>query len=268
MLGVRRSLYLMPAVSGRSSQCLSLLELEAIEDPANPEAGHLENCAYCRGKLARVRKYEARALPDTGIGAGQTPQCLPLLVLEDLAENPLNFPKASMARQHLELCVWCSSKVSMLRTFESRPLPRILHHGRIALIAASLVAAVGLGLWTQRRPQAASGGPEIYRSARLLAISPAGLVSDAPRDFMWKPVENAVAYRLHLMDVDRSEIWSLETKSSTLPIPDEVRQKMTAGTAFLWKVEARNSAGEKIAETNLQKFYVSIVKRPVPGPVE
>jgi hypothetical protein len=130
-----------------------------------------------------------------------------------------------------------------------------------ALFTVSSVLAVVLGVNLRQHEADVSAGPLVYRSLQFQAIAPAGTVASAPAEFSWQSVPEAAAYRLSLMEVDRTEIWSVETTATTAPVPDHVREKMTAGTGFLWMVAAKNTAGEKIADTELQKLYISILNR-------
>jgi hypothetical protein len=63
------------------------------------------------------------------------------------------------------------------------------------------------------------------------------------------------------MEVDQNVIWSAESSSSEVAIPEDVRRKMTQGRKFLWDVVARSAAAEKIGSINLQFFHISITSR-------
>jgi hypothetical protein len=209
-----------------------------------------------------------------------------------MADESVDTATASMARQHLEACAYCREKLAMLlgfrlqdpsqtppsvyrreklamlQEFDARRLPKLKRvwpgssdSVGIALLAASLLVAVGLGVRLRREPGLEAEGPTIYRSAQFQAISPAGSVAGAPPAFNWEPVEDAATYRLRLMDVDNTEVWSVQTSATSVPVPGEVRQKMTPGRGFLWAVAARNSTGEKISESNLQKLYIRTAKQ-------
>lgn len=274
-----------PIAGGRTPHCPSVLELEALVQAqaaaaaVSPAARHLEKCAYCRDRLKAISGFEAKTAKEPAKPAAGTQQCLPLLVLEGIADNPADFPKGSLALRHLNACSRCRGKVEMLRGFEARSPRkiRILHWerhwerryaGSLALIAASLLVAVTLGWRLQQKPGNEPPPQEVYRSLQFQAISPAGNVASAPLEFRWESVSGAKEFRLHLFDVDRTEIWSVTTTASTTPVPDEVRRKMIPGRAFLWMVEARDSAGEKTGETNLRRLFIEIVKPPAAGGVE
>jgi hypothetical protein len=240
-------------VPGRTRQCPPGLVLRQMADDsvdtatASMTRRHLEVCAYCREKLAMLLGFRL-----------QEPSATPPWV-------------------------YCREKLAMLQDFEARSKPRIdtidaintidridkikrVWPGPgdgvgIALLAASLVVAVGVGVRLRRNEGLEAEGPMIYRSAQFQALSPAGSVASAPPAFNWEPVEDAATYRLRLMDVDNTEIWSVETSATAVPVPAEVRQKMTSGTGFLWAVAARNRAGEKISETNLQQLYIRAAKQ-------
>jgi hypothetical protein len=197
----------------------------------------------------------------------RTGQCLSGLVLDRLVDNSADIGTSTMAHRHIESCTYCRKKLALLKSFEAQSLQPIQADrgkgspafGRIALAAASLLVAVGVGVHFRQTQEFDLKGPVIYRSAQFAAISPIGSVVSAPPAFKWEAVADAATYRLSLMDVDRSEIWTVETSDTTVAAPPEVQRKMTAGRGFLWTVSARNTAGEKVSETDPQKLYISIV---------
>ena len=132
----------------------------------------------------------------------------------------------------------------------------------LSVAAASLLVAVTATVYLRSGAGPDPGSePPIYRSQQFSTLAPAGDISEAPRDFGWQPVQGAIKYQVRLMEVDRTEVWSTETTDTSVPIPPAVREQMRPGRTFFWEVIARNTAGEKVASTNLQNFHISATTR-------
>jgi hypothetical protein len=235
---------ILKAALVRTEQCLSLEALTAVGDnSADPAMGstamrHLKICAYCRNELLLLQEFEAaEATPEE---AGQVAWI----------ESQLSRRAHKIGRTRSLRSLGVSWLASLFPVQNWRPL---------TLVATSLLLAVGAGFYLQQqRPRIESASPLVYRSLEFRAISPVGDVSGAPAQFSWQSVAGAAKYQLRLMQVDQTEVWSVETNSTTVPVPPELRKNMTPGRGFSWIVIARNSAGEKIAETNLQKLHINI----------
>ncbi len=229
---------------------------------------------------------------------GRTKDCLPPEILEALAEPSGDSAALAPARVHLDSCPHCQSELRLLREFmaaEVRPedaaavefvasrlarpqrasVPRkaswweaIFAWPRMPayLAAATVLLLAGIGVYFRQRQTPGAPQPMVYRSQQFNADAPSGDIPDAPSRFSWREVPGAARYDLVVMEVDRTPVWSTQTAAVFADAPADIRRLMTPGRSFLWQVVARNPAGEKIAESNLQNFHVAIATPAAPLP--
>ena len=133
------------------------------------------------------------------------------------------------------------------------------------LVPVSVVLLlIGLGLGLTHRSQEpqlradAGNGPVLYRSQEIQVIAPTGEVAEAPKTLRWKPVPGLTRYKISIMEVDESLLWSGETNDSTLTIPVSTRVKMLPGKPVLWRVTALDDQGRVLATSQVQRFSVRI----------
>ena len=233
---------ILKAALGRTEECLSPEALEALSaNGPDPAAGaaqrrHLDACARCRNELALLQEFQAAApRPDETASVA--------------------WMESELRRRRSGLCAPAAPR---------RTLRAVLRWRTLSLAAASLVVAVTAGMYfrygTGGRPPGAEG-PVIWRSQQFQAVSPAGDVAAPPAEFQWEPVAGSATYQVRLMEVDRTELWSVVSFHTAVSLPDDIRKRMTPGRTFLWEVIARNTAGEKIGATNLQSFHISVTTR-------
>ena len=103
-------------------------------------------------------------------------------------------------------------------------------------------------------PPASSG--EIFRSLDFVDLAPTGPVAAVPDKLSWKPVTDAALYRVRILTVDESEIWRGETSTASVNLTTELQSNFSPGRHFLWQVSAFDRAGRKLAQSNLQDFYL------------
>jgi hypothetical protein len=131
---------------------------------------------------------------------------------------------------------------------------------RWALPATAVAVAVIVGVILLRPPkepdlQANAGGqPAIYRSQEIQVVSPVGDVPQIPRSLQWQPFSGAESYKVMVMEVDNSPLWSAETKEATIEIPPAVRVKMLPGKPILWQVSAMDERGQILGSSQIQRF--------------
>ena len=96
----------------------------------------------------------------------------------------------------------------------------------------------------------------MYRSTSIEIVAPRGDVSVTPAVFEWTPFDGAVRYDVHLREVDGTEVWSVSSTESHLPIPPDVRMKMVPGKTLIWDVVGITSRGDVAARSVGQRFRV------------
>ncbi len=142
------------------------------------------------------------------------------------------------------------------KRFWSLPSMRVL-----ALGFGCLLIVVGIAVQS-RRPSALElrtgiGGGEL-RSASVLLIEPLGELPSAPREMKWQAVSGAARYHVRLLEVDRHEIWSGDSSSTSIRLPGPAGERFRPGKTLLWQVVAYNSSGKEIASSDLQSVRVQI----------
>ena len=187
--------------------------------------------------------------------------------------------------QHLTACAYCSSQLTLFRTFESaKPSPEEqaavhkivsrlrknspaadeswwsrLWRPRILIPAAVSLAAASIMLVTTITPR--SGNSEITvdqvtRSAQLTIVAPLGKLSLAPTRLQWQALDGASQYAVQLLEVDRTVLWKATTNSTSISIPESIRAAIVPAKKILWDVAAMNAAGNTVASSGIRSFVI------------
>ncbi len=133
---------------------------------------------------------------------------------------------------------------------------------RLSLVAASLLVVVATGVFFHRPPvpgldTSAGDRTPVFRSGEIRGLDPAGDLASAPAAFRWESVPGAATYEVHLLEVDRNEIWNSRAAAAAQRPPEVVRRRMVPGKTLLWKVVAFDAGGRRIAESGFQEFRVT-----------
>ena len=233
---------LLRSALGRTSECLSIEALEAMDAKAREHVGH---CAYCQNELAMMVEFqEAAPRPEEAADVAW--------IQAELERRSAITPQSGPSES-----LW-----ARIRSWISGALPS--RGWQTIAVAASLLFVVAGGMYLRQgndglRPPL--GGEPVWRSQGFAGVAPVGDVAAAPVDLQWEAVPGAVQYHVRVMEVDRTEIWQAESSGTRIVLPAEVRGQMTAGRSFLWTVAARNGAGSTIAETGLQTFHILATSR-------
>ncbi len=232
---------------GRTPECPDLDVLLKDSRPANVEA-HVKSCAHCLSEIALFHEFET-AEPHAE-------------EREDLAWIESRLERRSTAA----LPAAPSPSASLWGRAQSWLAAAIQpgHRGALALVAASLVAVTLGGLYLRQGRIVERPGPaetSVWRSGGFAALSPAGDVNEPPAEFRWEAVPGAASYELKLMEVDRTVIWTSETKAASVEIPNNIRAQFLPARAFSWQVTARGSGGELLGSTNLQTFHIPVTPK-------
>lgn len=65
----------------------------------------------------------------------------------------------------------------------------------------------------------------------------------APEEFSWRPLLGAKSYRFQLKDAQGAILYSTESASRSLRLPESV--KLPAGQSYAWTVDAQDASGER-----------------------
>jgi hypothetical protein len=151
-----------------------------------------------------------------------------------------------------------------LRIHDAAAVPRRswfapLNVGGLAVAAAALIAALAIGLREGRAPELTPPSPAasaVLRSAGITTLSPAGELDAPPKALRWEPLPFAASYSVQVMEVDRIELWSAQTRETFIALPPALRAKMVPGKPLLWEVVAKDAAGRTVAWSGKQRFRI------------
>ncbi len=231
-----------------SCACATPLELGDWADGslAQPAATrlreHFARCARCQTELTLLKEFEdATPGPDE--------------------EGAVRWISARLERRFSE----AGANHSQSRTLNGAALPRrswfkALNVGGFALAAATLTAAVTIGLQEGRAPGLVApspSAPAVLRSAGITTLSPAGDLDAPPNELRWESWTGAASYSVQVMEVDYAGLWSAETRERSVVLPPALRARIVPGKPLLWEVVAKDAAGRAVAWSGKQRFRMS-----------
>ena len=227
-------------------ECLTTEQLESLLDGKHSNS-HLTQCTRCQAELALLKSFETGApLPDEGAAVAWISANLDRQ-LENI-KNPARGPLARPANQG------SAPQGSWLaRTFGFGGMRWVLPAAAVAAIAI----ASALLLRPEKAPELhanAGGQSPIYRSQEIQVVSPVGDVRPVPRELRWQAFAGATAYKVVLMEIDHSQLWTSETKETVAGIPLSVRAKLLPGKPILWQVTALDAQARVLATSQVEKF--------------
>lgn len=227
--------------------------------------------------------------------------CLPLEVLGRYVDALLSPIEHAATVRHLEACMACYAEHALLHSFtagritaeERRPVQVIVRAlrrrerlrfdavsgspavGRYRPLSSSWRVALGLAVvllavasgheFSISRPSdlAARGstGGGASRSLAVELVAPRGDQAVAPRRLEWRPLNGATLYRVRLVEVDRHEVWSIETMATEVDLPDAVRALVVPAKTLVWDVTAYDAKHAPIGESPPERFRLGITVR-------
>jgi hypothetical protein len=232
-----------------TSECLAPEQLEGLLDGKRSHP-HLAECPRCQAELAMLKSFEFGApLPDEGAAVAWIGSHLDRQL--EAIKNPPRGRLLRPATQRLEAPVsW---------------LARIFGLGGMRwVLPATAVAAIAIASAILLRPAKA---PElqanaarqsaVYRSQEVQLVSPIGDEDQVPRELRWQTFAGAATYRIVVMEVDHSALWTSETKESSVELPVSLRAKMLPGKPILWQVTALDAQARVVGTSQIQRFVCS-----------
>ena len=235
-----RERWLLKRALSSSSACATPLELGGFADGSLPGhvaarlGVHLSGCARCQTELALLNSFEdAAPRPDEKSAV-------------ELISARLDCQFSGLPAPH------AIPAAAPRRSFFTP-----LNLGGFALAAATLAAAVTIGLREGRAPELvppSAAAPVVLRSAGITALSPAGELDAVPAALRWEPQAGAASYSVRVMEVDHVELWSAETRDASVALPGSLRARMVPGKPLLWEVVAKDAAGRAVARSGQQRF--------------
>ena len=224
-------------------ECLTPAQLETLADGKKTHP-HLAGCPRCQAELAMLKSFESvTPLRDEGAAVAWISSHL-----DRQLESIKNPSRTRGAVQNREVGdSWLAWTLG-------------IRGWRWALPATVVAAAVVVGVILLRPPkepdlQANAGRhPAVYRSQEIQVVSPVGDVQQVPRRLQWQAFPGTELYKVGVMEVDNSPLWSAETKETSVEIPASLRAKMLPGKPILWQVTAVDAQGRVLGTSQIQRF--------------
>jgi len=243
-VGKRRSMLereLLKTAMARTPQCLSPAELERLVSMPDDKEGHVSSCARCQAELTMMRAFESdEALP--GEGAAVT-------WIGSRLDKRLGEIKARRAPRERR-------KESLLEALLSYARLRVL----VPVAATIAIVAAAFLLRSPKQPELSAhldNTPEVFRSQEIEVVGPSGKLAKAPEKLEWETVPGAENYRVEVMEVDETPLWSSASKDNFVTIPAGLRARMDRRKAMLWRVTALDKQNRIIRSSQVQRFIVS-----------
>ena len=213
---------------------------EALEQPARfAMESHISACAHCQSELALLREFvEPTPAPSEKPAVDWIAARLKQRASEMFEDTP-------------------AAKLPWWKTvFQGFSLSR----AAFVLGALFLVAGTTLYLRHNSAPAVNPGidtGPETLRSNSVVLIAPIGDQQRPPADLRWQPAPGAARYEVHVMEVDRTDLWSAQTRDTRVELSDAVKAKMAPAKSLLWTVTAFDASSKRIATSSEEKFRLA-----------
>lgn len=229
---------------GPSPECPDLEALATWRDKQEQEdkamQSHIADCAYCQSELALLEQ-ELGAAPDPSEMQDVA------WIVAALKENP---PLGQAAKPQ----GWFDRVAEYWRV---QPMAALSWAGAMVclLLAAGLTLRDNAGLGPIPGTET---GTTVYRSTQLELEGPLGDVDVAPEMFSWSASEQAVSYRVRLMEVDGSVLWEGISDAPSLELPADVAAIAVPGKTLLWQVQALDAQGNEVAESARGSFRVPV----------
>ena len=224
---------------------------------------------------------------------GPTPDCRAIEDLVPLLEGRRGPDEQRRMKSHVACCAHCRTELALLQEFES-PAARPDERADVEWIAARLrrtssyagTSDVGQTWWRRiwklpvlvpasvvlaaalvaifiavqpngSGPSFPSGGREVMRSQSVDLIAPLGDLTQAPAALHWSAVPGAIRYRVRLMEVDRTELWSTTVPQTSVDLPTAIRRQVVPLKTLLWEITALDGSGIVIARSGAASFRLA-----------
>jgi anti-sigma factor RsiW len=188
------------------------------------------------------------------------------IMLAGYLDNDLDTAERTTIETHLDTCPACRravaeasrvlSDASAAASIESRttaPRGRWIVGG--LAVAASVAAVLLIRPAAQPRSskdlvrEASAPVTEGMPVLREYEPSNGVRLTAPPTTFRWASAGDIDRYQFVLLSADASTIWSTETPDTALSLPADVSRRLTAGSTYLWRVDALRGVIEATTRT-------------------
>jgi anti-sigma factor RsiW len=224
-----------------TADCLSIEQLGRYHDDALTPAvrqtseRHISACANCQSELALLDAFTTLSVRDEEAAIVRSGAA----ILERRRDEIFGARRSNVTEFRRRV------SVSALRP--------------VFAMAALLLMVVGGYYLIQPASRTGPGmSPDVTRTSEIVVVqAPAGDVKSVPDQLQWRPVAGASRYRARIAEVDRHEVWSTDTTTTSVTVPPAVRAQIVPGKTLVWQVTAFSAASKPIAESNPQRFRVA-----------
>ena len=224
--------------------CLAIEQLGRYVDGSLPPdeqstvAVHVGGCANCQAELALLR-----AFTETSVR---------------IDEHDAVRDAVARLREHESDIVGEPRRTSATRSW----IPiRILRPAFSFSVAAVLLAITGsfylFNSGAPRLPSRVGTAAETMRSLSVTVRTPIGDLVEAQERFEWQPVTGAVRYHFSLMEVDRHDLWAIDTSDTGVMLPSAVRSQIVPAKTLIWQVTAFGAGDTPVAESGVERFRIA-----------
>ncbi len=191
---------------------------------------HAASCPACDAERALASAFDTPMSPDDARDVDR--------IVRRLEKRP---PHASNSASRL--LVW--PKLSNSRAFQFA-------------VAAVLVLTVGFAVREALPPPLPDEVTRsVARSSALELVAPLGEVLEAPVELAWQAAEGAASYRVVVLAVDETELWSAETTGRLVRVDEDLAAQLLPAVSYLWQVEALDATGDRIAWSPTSRFSIA-----------
>jgi hypothetical protein len=230
---------LLAAALAGARDCPPLEDLECLltEGAPAPLKRHVDGCSHCQTELQMLRSFISNEVAEHEKAAVDS-------IATRLRAGSTAIP--AVRRGVEEHHSWWKRILAV----------RWLTPATAALALAMVVAGVTIELRRGRQPSldTAIGGTEVLRSSAIAVLSPIGDLREKPAEIRWEAAPNAARYRVRIMEVDRTELWSQETTTPRIDLPASVENVIVPAKTLLIQIAAFEATGGKVAESETVRF--------------
>jgi hypothetical protein len=223
--------------------CLTLEQLESLTTESPQRNAHVAQCLRCQAELALLKSFESGSpLPDEGAAVAW--------ISSRLEKRFDQIKRPDRATNPTQMVSW------LARFFGARKMRVLVPAAAIVIMGVMSVIL----LRPTKEPELRAGvgtTPQVFRAQEVEIISPSGELKKAPDALQWKPVSGAAQYKVSIMEVDQTPLWTGETRDLTVKLPRQIRGKMVSSKPVLWQVTAFDVQGRVLATSQVQRFRVT-----------
>jgi hypothetical protein len=227
------------ALLGRTADCPALEDLLKTQATGEARLGHEVACPNCQAELAFFAAFDRSPTAEECKAVQSVTSRLAAIDWERAGEQGLPAKTDSWWKRWVR--------------------PNVLAPAMVAVACSlALVTAIQLNHKGQVSSEIRIPESETVRSQEVETVSPAGRLASVPTELRWKEVPRASAYRVQIMEVDKTVLWQGEARAGSLPLPPDVVRRIVPGKRLLWEVTALSAGGTQVATSGAQSFTLNL----------